>query len=92
MIRWAFIDAVWTGNDREACLASDGACWAFVKARFGQFMYGRYPDRRALAGRPDRAILLLVGLIPMAIPRVPFKRENGIYLLVVFPIVALDPA
>ena len=24
----------------------------------------------------------------MAIPRVPFKRENGVYLIVVFPVVA----
>ena len=35
------------------------------------------------------AILLIVGLVPMAIPRVPFKRENALYLLVVFPLVAL---
>ncbi len=30
--------------------------------------------------------------LPMAIPRVPFKRETAIYLLVVFPIVGLRPA
>src|SRR2546422_1716983 len=48
IIRWAFLDAVWTGNDREACLgANSGACWPFVKAKFAQFMYGRYPiDQR----------------------------------------------
>ena len=89
IIRWAFIDAVWTGADREACVAPGaGACWAFVKAKFAQFMYGRYPiDER---WRVDlTAILLIVGLVPMAIPRVPFKRENAIYLLVVFPLVAL---
>jgi general L-amino acid transport system permease protein len=89
IIRWAFIDAVWTGDSRDACLSPDaGACWAFVKAKFPQFMYGRYPlDER---WRVDlTAILLIIGLVPMAIPRVPFKRENAIYLLGVFPLIAL---
>jgi general L-amino acid transport system permease protein len=46
----------------------------------GRFMYGRYPvDER---WRIDlAAILLIIGLIPMAIPRVPYKRENALYLL-----------
>ena len=85
IIRWAFIDAVWTGDSREACIAPGaGACWAFVEAKFGQFMYGRYPvDER---WRVDlTAILLIVGLVPMAIPRVPYKRETAIYLLGIFP-------
>src|SRR4051794_32953667 len=89
VFRWAFIDAVWTGSDREACLTSpQAACWAFVKARFGQFMYGRYPiDER---WRVDlTGILLVVGLVPMAIPKVPYKRETIAYLLLVFPVIAL---
>jgi general L-amino acid transport system permease protein len=85
IIRWAFIDAVWVG-DRADCAAPEaGACWAFVRAKFAQFMYGRYPF--AERWRVDiTAILLVIGLIPMAVPRVPFKRENAIYLLVIFPI------
>jgi general L-amino acid transport system permease protein len=88
MVRWLFIDAVWTGEDRRACLVPDaGACWAFIRAKFGQFMYGRYPvgDR----WRVDlAAVLLIAGLVPVAIPRLPYKRENAIYLLVVYPVVA----
>jgi general L-amino acid transport system permease protein len=87
IINWLFIDAVWTGTGRDACVAEGaGACWAFVYAKFGQFMYGRYPD-------PERwrvdltGLLLIAGLVPAAIPQVPFKRETVIYLLVVFPIV-----
>ncbi|MBC7284086.1 MAG: amino acid ABC transporter permease [Hoeflea sp.] len=88
IINWAFIDAVWTGENREACLGPDvGACWAFVDAKFGQFMYGRYPLeerwRVNLAG-----LLLIAGLVPIAIPSVPYKRENALYLLVVFPVLA----
>jgi general L-amino acid transport system permease protein len=89
LVRWAFIDAVWSGNNREACIAPGaGACWAFVKAKFAQFMYGRYPvDER---WRVDlTGILLLIGLIPMAIPRAPYKKQNGFYLLVIFPILAV---
>jgi general L-amino acid transport system permease protein len=43
-VDWAFISAVWTGESREACIGpGTGACWAFVEAKFGQFIYGRYP-------------------------------------------------
>lgn len=88
IINWAFISAVWTGDSREACLApGTGACWAFVEAKFGQFMYGRYPVeerwRVNLSG-----LLLIIGLVPIAIPSVPYKRENALYLLVVFPVLA----
>jgi general L-amino acid transport system permease protein len=61
-----------------------GACWAFVSAKFGQFIYGRYPD--AERWRVD--ICFFVGaaaLVPMLIPAVPGKKWNAIFLLVVFP-------
>jgi general L-amino acid transport system permease protein len=41
-LRWAFLDATWEAISRRAC-APDGACWAFVTARFPLFIYGRYP-------------------------------------------------
>lgn len=88
IIDWAFISAVWTGESREACLApGTGACWAFVEAKFGQFIYGRYPiDERWRVNLSG--ILLIIGLVPIAIPSVPYKRENALYLLVVFPVLA----
>ena len=48
-IRFLLIDAVWTGNDRNACLAENaghpvGACWPYVQAKFSQFIYGFYPQ------------------------------------------------
>ena len=88
IIDWAFIDAVWTGDDRQACLGPEvGACWAYVQAKFWSFIYGRYPfDER---WRVDLTVVLfLVGFVPMLIPRVPYKRETVFYLLVVFPILA----
>lgn len=96
LLNWLFFDAVWSGADRTACLTTDqggqlpagwsGACWPFVGSRFGQFMFGRYPyDERwrvMLAGA-----LFLVLLVPLLIPRVPYKRLNAILFFGVFPFV-----
>ena len=48
LLRFFLIDAVWSGTDRDACLASPaqpqpGACWAFVRVWFSYFVYGFYP-------------------------------------------------
>ncbi len=55
-LRWAFLDATWDAMSRRAC-APDGACWAFVKARFPLFIYGRYPATEHW--RVDLCFLLL---------------------------------
>ncbi|HEU4987717.1 MAG TPA: amino acid ABC transporter permease [Rhizobiaceae bacterium] len=92
LVQWGLTTAVFTGSDREACLAGEGgavgACWAFVRAKFGQFIYGLYPiDQR---WRVDLGLLLLVLLaVPLAIPSLPYKRLNIILLVVVYPFVAL---
>ena len=39
---WAVINATWSGESRADC-NPDGACWTFVRVRFGQFMFGFYP-------------------------------------------------
>jgi general L-amino acid transport system permease protein len=92
LVQWLFIDAVWTGENREACLPTEerpvvGACWAFVNAKFGQFLYGRYPlDQR---WRVDLTYLIFtIGLIALAVPRIPHKRFTALFMLVVFPILA----
>ena len=58
LVHWALLDATWHGTDREACKA-DGACWVFIRARFGQFMYGQYPD-------PERWRVDLVAVLCIA--------------------------
>jgi general L-amino acid transport system permease protein len=42
LVQWLLVDATWSGTTREDCKGG-GACWVFVKMRFGQFMYGQYP-------------------------------------------------
>ena len=45
LLDWAFINASFSGDDRTACLKPvQGACWPFIDAKLGQFIYGRYPE------------------------------------------------
>ncbi len=48
LAKFLFIDAVWTGADRDACRPEVvghpvGACWAFVADKINYFIYGSYP-------------------------------------------------
>ena len=92
LVQWGLSSAVFTGENREACLAGEGgevgACWAFVRAKLGQFVYGLYPlDQR---WRVDLLfILLAVLMVPLAMPSAPYKRLNAILLVLVLPFVAL---
>jgi general L-amino acid transport system permease protein len=87
LLRFLFIDAVWNGDNREACLNSSGACWPFVKAKFGQFIYGFYPI--AERWRPNLVFALgALLLAPLLIPRAPFKPLNAVLFFGIFPIVA----
>jgi general L-amino acid transport system permease protein len=42
LAHWLLLDATWNGTSRDDCKGA-GACWVFVRMRFGQFMYGQYP-------------------------------------------------
>jgi len=97
IINWAFINAQWTGPNRTACATVaqggiqpdgwTGACWAFVNAKFGQFIFGTYPIESRW--RPILvAVLLAALLVPMLIPRVPRKGLNAILLFLVLPVVS----
>lgn len=88
VVDWAFLRAVWTGPDGTVCRADGvGACWAFVKAKFGQFMYGRYPA--AERWRVDLlGVLFLATLVPLMIPGTPGKRYIAVTGLIGLPIAA----
>ena len=89
VIDWAVLKAVFLAEDRTACVASpEGACWAFVRAKLPQWIFGLYPiDQR---WRVNLAFLLGAGgLIPMLIPSMPYKRENVLYLIFIYPIATL---
>ena len=87
MISFLLTKAVWPGGTVEECRAIDaGACWAYIGARFNFFVYGFYPND--LYWRPNIVFALSAALlIPLAIPKVPFKTINAILFLVAVPIV-----
>jgi len=86
-VGWAIFDATWQGSSREACAAVSGACWTFVKVRFGQFMYGFYPaDER---WRVTLAFaILVVGALPLFLRGFRHKTALGAALLFVYPVIA----
>jgi len=83
LIRWAVIDATWVGSTRADC-APGGACWVFIRARFGQFMYGLYPlDQR---WRVDIAgILTLAGVLSVVFAPQRFRLKLALAMLVILP-------
>jgi general L-amino acid transport system permease protein len=91
-LKFLLVDAVWSGTDRNACLAENagrpvGACWPFIEAKFSQLIYGFYPE-------PDRwrvnltFLLAAVLLLPLLIPRLPAKGLNAGLFFFAFPVVA----
>jgi general L-amino acid transport system permease protein len=92
LVRFFLVDAVWSGADRQACLASaqnpePGACWAFVRVWSSYFVYGFYP-----LGERWRVdlffILLALGIAWLAWLGAPHRNIGAIYFFVVLPILS----
>lgn len=91
-LRFLLIDAVWTGTDRNACLAENaghavGACWPYVHAKFTQFIYGFYPEPERWRANLTFVLAALL-LLPLLLPRLPAKDLNAGLFFLAFPIVA----
>lgn len=92
VVKFLFIDAVWTGADREACHEAVqgreiGACWPFVWERLPYFIYGSYPIPQRW--RVDVFFALLaIGIIWMLSLKAPRRDLSVIYSFVVLPIVS----
>ena len=88
VLDWAVFSAVWTGADGNACkIEHAAACWPFVSAKFGQFMFGRYPDAerwRVLL----TYLLTAITLAGLMIPAIPGKKWFGLFGLFVLPFVS----
>lgn len=98
IVSFLITNAVWSGTDRAVCATQVqggtqpdgwfGACWAYVGDYANQFIYGRYPDeeqwRVNIVG-----LMFFGGLAPLLIPSAPFKRENILFMTIVFPIATL---
>ena len=87
-INWFILDAVFDANDKPSCRKlGDGACWAVITRRVGQFIYGFYPE-------PERwrvditFIMLFFAAAPLLYPEVVFRKYlllfSGIYPFLAF--------
>ena len=83
IIRWALIDATWRGTTREDC-ASGGACWVFIRARFGQFMYGLYPQEERWRADLAGILFALSGAALVFAPQ-RLKLKLALAALVILP-------
>lgn len=92
MIRFLLIDAVWDGASRVDCLEETlkrpvGACWPFISAKFTQLVYGFYPAEQHWRVNTTFILGTLL-LLPLLVPRAPFKLANSILFFGIFPVVA----
>jgi general L-amino acid transport system permease protein len=90
-VKFLLIDAVWSGKDRNACLAENaghvvGACWPYIQAKFTQFIYGFYPEQERWRVNLTFILAALL-LLPLLIPRLPAKGLNAALFFVALPIV-----
>ena len=72
---WA-LGGVWNASSlnecREILEGTEAACWAVIRERFWQLMYGFYPDN--LYWRPNLAlVMLIVALMPILFEKAPRK-------------------
>jgi len=92
LLRFFVLNAVWSGADREACLASPanpapGACWAFVRVWVSYFIYGFYP----IGGRwrvDLFFVALAFGIAWLARLAAPRRDIGAFYFFIVLPIVS----
>jgi general L-amino acid transport system permease protein len=92
LVRFYFIDAVWSGTNRDACLAEKvgrpvGACWAYVADRFQYFIYGSYPVPQRWRVNIVFAMFAL-GVVWMLWDRAPLKKVGAFFFFVMLPISA----
>jgi general L-amino acid transport system permease protein len=90
LIRFYILDAVWSGTNRDACLADKvgrpvGACWAYIADRFQYFIYGSYPvDQR---WRVNIVFAMFgFGIVWLLWERMPYKKVGFFFFFVLLPI------
>ncbi len=92
LLRFFLIDAVWSGTDPDACLASPaqpqpGACWAFVRVWYSYFVYGFYPIGQRW--RVDLFFLALAfGVVWLLRLLAPRRDIGALYFFVVLPVLS----
>ena len=89
LVGWATTRAVWIATDGAACRQhQDGACWAFVIAKWDYLRFGSYPV--AERWRVDIAEAIGAGLIIWLLwLNAPWRVWGALLFFAVYPILAL---
>jgi general L-amino acid transport system permease protein len=65
LIRWMFIDAIWSAPNGQACRGANGqevgACWAFIGEKWRYILFGRFPYEEQW--RPLVVVAIIIGMI-----------------------------
>lgn len=64
LVDWAFVSAVWSGDDPAVCRGAEGACWALIGAKHRFMLFGLYPYEEQW--RPLVATVLFVGTVAVS--------------------------
>jgi general L-amino acid transport system permease protein len=79
VLRWALLDARWSGTAADCRAPGAGACWAFVRHKLQFILFGLYPG--AERWRPALATVLLLVLLSLsAMPRFWKRALFGAWL------------
>ncbi|WP_186380205.1 amino acid ABC transporter permease [Yersinia mollaretii] len=84
LLNWTIFNANWLGTSRTDC-SREGACWVFIHARFGQFMYGLYPIEQRWRINTTLIIGLLT-LIPLFWRGMPRRGRYLTVWIVAYPL------
>ncbi|HGZ69995.1 MAG TPA: amino acid ABC transporter permease [Nitratifractor sp.] len=85
LIKWAFIDANFTGHAKSDC-GGDGACWVFIREKLKMFIYGFFPEQQLW--RANLTLFLgFVTIVIAVIEKVP--KSIKIASIVILPIAAI---
>ncbi len=84
---WMIFEATISGDTKEACVATEGACWTYIKVWFRRFMYGMYPND--FHWRINTAFIALIGFAFVGyFMRGKLKNYITFYYAIFYPIIA----
>jgi general L-amino acid transport system permease protein len=89
LVAWATTHAVWSASDGAACRQhQDGACWAFVIAKWDYLRFGSYPvAERWRVDLVETVGTLLIGWLLWT--NAPRRAWGALLFFVAYPILAL---
>ena len=86
-LNWMIFEATISGDTKEACAATEGACWTYIKVWFRRFMYGMYPND--FHWRINTAFITLIGFAFVGyFMKGKLKNYITFYYAIFYPIIA----